>query len=115
LGEKIAPKGVSIRLPPANGFEGSAVWQLAQSAASAIALPRAMVSAEGSARAQSTTDAVHKSTLARIVSPMRLGRCTDLPPSALLYRETQVAAASRRFASVGHGDTTGNPGWAVPA
>ncbi len=30
---RCAPNGVSMRLPPANGFAGSAVWQLAQSPA----------------------------------------------------------------------------------
>src|SRR5713226_6481581 len=61
-----------MRLPPASGFEGSAVWQLAQSAASVSALPRATVSAEGAACALPKLNAVHKSTTARIA---RLARC----------------------------------------
>ena len=44
----MAPNGVSIRLPPAKGLAGSAVWQLAHSPASVSALPRARVSAVGS-------------------------------------------------------------------
>src|SRR5260370_31291004 len=65
--------GVSLRLPPANGFEGSAVWQLAQSAACVSALPRATVAAEGSACAlPKMVNAVHKSTTARIA---RMAQC----------------------------------------
>jgi mono/diheme cytochrome c family protein len=33
------PKGVAIRVPPANGFAGSAVWQLPQSPASELRWP----------------------------------------------------------------------------
>jgi hypothetical protein len=62
------PKGVSIRLPPASGFAASAVWQLAQSAASTSALPRAIVSGEGgSARAPAQANALHKSTTQRVI------------------------------------------------
>src|ERR1700694_3986507 len=67
-----------MRLPPANGWEGSAVWQLAQSAASVSALPRAMVSAEGSACALPKLNAVHKSTTARIARTARYRPSTNL-------------------------------------
>ena len=76
-GEWSRPNGVSIFFPPANGFAGSVVWQLAQSAASVNALPRAMVSAEGSACAWPKPNAVHKSRIARIARIARYGPCAD--------------------------------------
>src|ERR1700730_10315662 len=55
-----------MRFPPANGFAGSAVWQLVQSPASTSALPCAMVSSEGSAFAGPAASALHKMRGARI-------------------------------------------------
>src|ERR1700730_12690298 len=55
-----------MRFPPANGFAGSAVWQLVQSPASTSALPCAMVSSEGSAFAWPAASALHKMRGARI-------------------------------------------------
>src|SRR5437899_6061016 len=76
-----------MRLPPANGFEGWAVWQLAQSAASVSTLPRAIVSAEGSACVLPWADAVHKNTIARIARLARCRRCTNLfPPGGTITR-----------------------------
>src|SRR5580692_3331640 len=55
-----------MRLPPAKGFAGSAVWQLVQSPASTSPLPCAMVSSEGSAFAWPAASALHKMRGARI-------------------------------------------------
>src|SRR6202161_2487271 len=66
-----------MRFPPANGFAGSAVWQLAQSPASTSALPWAMVSAEGTddcASASPQLNAVHKNAISQIA---RIARCRD--------------------------------------
>src|SRR5579862_1711385 len=72
LAEKTAPNGVSIRFPPANGFAGSAVWQLPQSPASVSALPLAMVSGDGGAGswARAALDAVHKRAAIRIAAAL---------------------------------------------
>src|SRR6202030_164627 len=55
-----------MRVPPAHGFAGSAVWQLMQSPASTSALPCAMISSEGSASAGPAASAPHKNRGARI-------------------------------------------------
>src|ERR1700739_3566883 len=63
-----------MRFPPARGFAGSSVWQLAQSPASTSALPWAMISSDGSAAANCAADAPHKNNptrIARIISPPR--------------------------------------------
>jgi hypothetical protein len=68
---------VSIRFPPAKGFWGSAVWQLAQSPASASALPWAMISADGeAARAAPTANALHKNKQKNI--PVRIAASVDV-------------------------------------
>jgi hypothetical protein len=67
-------------LPPANGFAGSAVWQLAQPPAIVSPLPRAMVSADGSDRAMPRLNAVHKSTMARIAGFAQRRPCTGWSP-----------------------------------
>src|ERR1700722_904055 len=72
------PKGVAIRFPPANGFAGSAVWQLPPSPASVSALPLAMVSGGGSAAATGL-DAVHKNRVTRIAGPSH--PCLRIGPS----------------------------------
>src|ERR1700752_378169 len=67
FGEYTAPKGVSIRFPPAKGLVGSAVWQLAQSPASTSALPCSTASSEGSAGKARAPNAPHKNKQAKIV------------------------------------------------
>src|SRR5579872_169642 len=79
----MAPNGVSIRLPPANGLEGSAVWQLAQSPATLSTSPLAIVSLEGSAPAF-RLNALHKERLRRIARPSRRHPCIERP-SPLQY------------------------------
>jgi len=59
----MAPNGVSMRLPPANGFEGSAVWQLPQSPASVSALPLAMVSGDGGVETKNLQIAIARGTV----------------------------------------------------
>src|ERR1700678_134633 len=72
------PNGVGILFPPANGFEGSAVWQLPQSPASVSALPLAITSGGGSA-AVTGLDAVHKNRVTRIAGPSH--RCLRIDQS----------------------------------
>src|SRR6478735_5755071 len=62
----MAPKGVSMRLPPVNGLARSAVWQLAQSPVSVSALPLAITSADGSALPSRQKNALHKTKPTRI-------------------------------------------------
>src|SRR5665213_759767 len=72
-----------MRFPPANGFAGSVVWQLAQSPASTMALPWAMVSGEGvddCARASRQMNAVHKNGISRIA---RIAQCRDRTKGSL--------------------------------
>ena len=90
-------RGCRSACRPANGFEGSAVWQLAQSAASAIALPRAMVSADGSARAPSNTDAVHKSTPAKNRSPDAMGSLHQFASLAVIIPRNSGGGSATSF------------------
>src|SRR5260370_25463043 len=77
-----------MRLPPENGFEGSPVWHLAQSAAWVSALPRAIVSAEGWACARPKADAVHKNTMTRCARMARCCPCTNLSlPGGIIARK----------------------------
>src|SRR5665213_2644823 len=100
------PNGVSMRVPPANGFAGSAVWQLAQSPAIASALPRAMVSATGSVCARPAVDAVHKSTHARITRWAQCRPGTDLSPlGGIIARNHRGWVGAARFAREAPNDT----------
>ena len=90
---RCAPNGVSIRFPPANGFAGSAVWQLAQSPATTSALPRAMVSADGSAASRRARMHCTKR------GPTRIARIDAMSAVAASIRPVRrIIEASRRFA-----------------
>src|SRR4051794_16962791 len=98
------PNGVSMRLPPARGLAGSAVWQLAQSAGSTSALPRAIASGEaGSARAQA--GAAHKSAVPRTLQ--RIARIALFRPPhhravvGALYPDCESRAAVTSFRGPG--------------
>src|SRR5271169_2433708 len=91
------PNGVSMRLPPAKGLAGSAVWQLAQLPASASALPRAIVSFDGSAHAKPALNAVHKTRAARIAHVPNCRTCIDRSPLGLQYtRNLSLSVTSFR-------------------
>src|SRR5262249_13081635 len=99
-----APKGVSIFTPPAKGFAGSAVWQLEQSAATVSALPCAIVSAEGSARASANASALHNTRhprIDRIASPVVCCRPRQPGPA------DRIIGALCRFATALRGDRIG--------
>src|SRR4051794_33613137 len=95
------PNGVSIRLPPAKGLAGWRVWQLAQSPASTSDLPRAIVSADGSAASAGAASAPHKIRATRIAVTLCGGRCIHSP----LQR---IIAALRHFAPSPLRDTKRN-------
>src|SRR5262249_50671558 len=97
----------SIRFPPANGLAGSAVWQPAQSPASTRALPRAMVSCNGSLAAVSVT-ALHNARQrttgqARIARIARYSPCDQ--PRGPAMRAGQLMACYVISRRRGYGDT----------
>src|ERR1700682_3410515 len=102
-----------MRLPPANGFAGSAVWQLAQSPASVSALPCAMISAEGSARHSPETNAVHKRKQARIARMVDVVPA-PIDPSRRYSAKASVTRAPRHFAPGLPDDTNRIGAWLFP-
>src|SRR6478752_4698313 len=94
-----------MRLPPAKGFEGSAVWQLMQSPATANTLPRAMDSSDGSAaHALESANALHNIRLQRIARIFR--RCPFSRGSSGRYSGNRATPSGRHAVSPGPPPTT---------